>query len=95
MIQIEEKHQNIIRDILKKYPYSFYAFASRVRNTAKKFSDLDICFFADIPWNVRGHIDEDLEASDIPFTVNLIDLALCDEDFRKIIQKDQICLQEI
>lgn len=95
MIQIEEKYQKIIKDILSKYPYSFYAFGSRAKGKAKKFSDLDICFFSNIPWNVKSHIDEDFEESDIPYTVDLIDLSLCDESFRNLIQKDLIPLQEL
>jgi len=29
MIAIEERHLNIIKNILKQYPYTFYAFGSR------------------------------------------------------------------
>ncbi len=95
MIQLEEKYQNIIKNILQKYPYSFYLFGSRAKGKAKKFSDLDIGFFDPIPWNVRGHIDEDFDESDIPYTVDLIDLSLCDKNFEKMLRKDLIPLQEV
>ena len=95
MIQLEDKYREIIKNILSKYPYSFYVFGSRAKGKAKKFSDLDICFFSNIPWNIRGHIDEDFENSDIPFTIDLVDFALCDEEFKKIVQKDLVPLQEI
>jgi uncharacterized protein len=49
MLQIENKHREIIHNILKKYPYKFYAYGSRVKGTARKYSDLDLCFQEDIP----------------------------------------------
>ncbi|CAG8456646.1 27239_t:CDS:10 [Gigaspora margarita] len=71
MLQIENRHRKIIHSILSKYPYQFYAYGSRVKNQAKKYSDLDICFHGKIPWNVLNHIQEDLEESDLPFKVEL------------------------
>ncbi len=94
MIFAEERHKNIIKDILSKYPYSFYAFGSRVKVTNKKLSDLDLCFFDNIPSNTRSHIDEDFEESDLPFTVDIVDWNMCDESFKKIIEKDLVCIQK-
>jgi uncharacterized protein len=72
MIQLENKHQKIIITILTKYPYKFYAYGSRVKKQAKQYSDLDLCFYEEIPWNVLSHIQEDLEESDLPFKVDLV-----------------------
>ncbi|CAG8666870.1 3187_t:CDS:2 [Ambispora leptoticha] len=72
MLQIETRHLEIIRSILSKYPYQFYAYGSRVKNRAKKYSDLDICFYGEIPWNVLSHLQEDLEESDLPFKVEVM-----------------------
>lgn len=94
MIIAEERHQKIIKDILAKYPYSFYAFGSRVKGNPRKLSDLDLCFFDNIPWNVRAHIDEDFEESDLPFTVDVVDGNLCDDNFKKLIKKDLVCVQD-
>ena len=94
MIHAEERHIKIITDILAKYPYTFYAFGSRIKGTEKKLSDLDLCFTEDIPWNIRAHIDEDFEESDLPFTVDIIDLNSCNDNFKKAIQKDLTCIQE-
>ena len=49
MIQIENRHLEILRSILSKYPYKFYAYGSRVKGTAKKYSDLDLCYQEEIP----------------------------------------------
>lgn len=93
-MQIEASHLSIILQILKKYPYSFHAFGSRVKGTAKKFSDFDLVFFDDIPWNLRSHIDEDFEESDLPFKVDVIDWQMCDAQFREAIKPDLVCIQE-
>jgi len=48
MLQLEKKHQKIVQEILSKYPYKFYAYGSRVKGTARKYSDLDLCYKGDI-----------------------------------------------
>jgi uncharacterized protein len=49
MLQMEIRHQEILRSILAKYPYKFYAYGSRVKNQAKEYSDLDLCYKEEIP----------------------------------------------
>ena len=93
MIHLENHHYQIVRDILKKYPFTFYAFGSRVTGTFRKFSDLDLCFFEDIPWNILSYIDEDFEESDLPYKVDVVDWKMCDEVFRSMIQKDLRIIQ--
>ena len=44
MPQLELRQQQIVREILSKYPYSFYAYGSRVKGNARKLSDLDLCY---------------------------------------------------
>src|SRR5690348_2227796 len=93
MMNMEDKHLKIVLDILKNYPYSFYAFGSRVKKNPKKFSDLDLCFFEPIPWNIRSKIDEDFEESDLSYKVDVVDWQACDQAFRNLIFNDMICLQ--
>ena len=69
---METRHREIVNSILSKYPYQFYAYGSRVKNRAKKYSDLDVCFYGEMPWNVLSHIQEDLEESDLPFKVEIM-----------------------
>lgn len=94
MIFLEEKHLKIVKEILLKYPYTFYVFGSRAKGNPRKLSDLDLCFFEDIPWNIRAHIDEDFEESDLPFKVDIVDWNLCSDDFKKMIKKDLIIFQK-
>ena len=72
MIQLENKHREIIQQILTKYPYRFFAYGSRVKGKAEKYSDLDLCYQEEIPLNILSHISEDFEESDLPFKVDLV-----------------------
>ena len=72
MINIEEKYLKTLKNILKKYPYKFYAFGSRVKGDNRKYSDLDICYKENIPTNVLLDIRDELENSDLPFRVDLV-----------------------
>ena len=95
MNYIEERHKKIIIEVLNKYPYKFYVFGSRAKGVAKKFSDLDICFFDDIPWNIRAHIEEDFEESNLPYTVDMVDWNMCDDSFKQIIKREMIPIDNI
>ena len=94
MIHMDPKHWKIVQDVLKKYPYTFYAFGSRVNGTQRTLSDFDICFKDAIPWNIRAHIDQDFEESDLPFKVDVIDWNMCDESFRVKIAIDLALIQD-
>ena len=72
MVQLETRHQKIIREILSKYPYTFYAYGSRVKGTARKLSDLDICCQENIPDAIAFQIEEEFKESDLPFLVELV-----------------------
>lgn len=94
MIHMEQKHWEIVKEILNKYPYNFYAFGSRVTGTEKRLSDLDICFMDNISGNILAHIREDFEESNLPFTVDLVDWNRCDEVFRSRIKPDLVLIQK-
>jgi len=72
MLQLEIRHQKIVRKILGKYPYKFYAYGSRVKGTARQLSDLDLCYQEDIPDAVAFQIEEEFKESDLPFMVELV-----------------------
>ncbi|MBA3239088.1 MAG: nucleotidyltransferase domain-containing protein [Parachlamydiaceae bacterium] len=91
---MEQRHKEMAKVILEKYAYTFYAFGSRVKGNPRRFSDLDICFFENIPWNVRAHIDEDFEESDLPYKVDVIDWNACDETFQNLIKKDLVLMHK-
>jgi len=90
MLQLKNRHYEIIHFILSKYPYEFYAYGSRVKNQAREYSDLDLCYHEAIPWNVLSHINEDFEQSDLPFKVELVAWKWMDTEFREMIEKDLV-----
>jgi len=71
-LQLEEKHHKIIQQILDKYPYNFYAYGSRVKGTARKYSDLDICYQEEVPLSIISQIREQFTESNLPFEVELV-----------------------
>lgn len=90
---MEDRHWKIISHILAKYPYTFYAFGSRAKGTPKPLSDLDLCYFEDIPINALAHLAEDFEESNLPYKVDIVDWKSCDEVFRGLIQRDLVFIQ--
>jgi len=93
MIHMEDRHWKMVQDILAKYPYMFCAFGSRVQGNPRPLSDLDLCFFEDIPGNILSHIREDFEESRLPFEVDIVDWNACDSAFQSMIKKDLILIQ--
>ena len=92
MIQINEKHLRILKDILKNYPYKFYLFGSRAKGKSSKFSDIDICYKENIPDKTTIKIKFELEDSNLPFFVDLVYWNNMPENFQKQIEKDLIPL---
>lgn len=90
-IQMNKVDWKILQQILSKYPYEFYAYGSRVKGTAGKFSDLDICYY-DVPDLVIGDIREELESSDLPFIVELVNWKNMRLAFQKVIKKDLVLI---
>jgi predicted nucleotidyltransferase len=72
MLQLETRHYQIIQQVLHKYPYTFYAYGSRAKGTARKLSDLDICYQETISDAVVFLIEEEFKESDLPFRVDLV-----------------------
>lgn len=93
-IYIEERHWAIVKYILSKYPYTFYAFGSRVKGKQRRFSDLDIYSPDFIPLDIQGQIEEDFEKSDLPFTVDIVPRYRMTSEFQAIIQKELVLIQK-
>ena len=89
-LQLAEKDWNIIHQILSKYPYKFYAYGSRVKGTARKFSDLDLCYQEEIPLSVISQLREEFMESNLPFEVELVNWKHMRVEFREMIEGDLI-----
>lgn len=87
---------------VKKIIYSFlnpktdrvFIFGSQVAGKTRKFSDIDIGIKSSkaIPWWKLAAIDEALEESNLPYTVDVVDFNLVSEKFKKVAEKNLINL---
>ena len=92
MLQLETKHQKIVSEILRKHPYQFYAYGSRTKGTARKFSDLDLCYQDNLSDALVFQIEEEFKESDLPFLVELVSWKRMSPQFQELIKKDLVAI---
>ena len=96
-IDLTNEQFNIVRQILQKIvpDYKVGAFGSRVKGTARKYSDLDLVVYSDEPISlqIQAELAEAFSDSDLPFKVDIVNWATTSDSFRKIIEQDQLILQ--
>ncbi len=62
-----------IREITKRYnKYQFKIFGSRVKNTYKDTSDIDIAVFVNIPYEEEYKIRNEFDLLDIIYKIDLV-----------------------
>lgn len=85
--------RNILHEIVPNYPV--WAFGSRIKGAAKKFSDLDLVIITTEPLGLGIHADltEAFSESDLPFKVDVVDWAVTSEAFQKIIAEHKLVIQ--
>lgn len=97
-IDIGPDQWTIVRSILRRRvpTHEVWAFGSRVKGMARKYSDLDLCVVAHEPLglSLRAILAEDFAESDLPWKVDVVDWATTSEAFRKIIESDKVVLQK-
>ena len=92
MISIEERHMDILKNILRSFvPYcEVRVFGSRVNGTNRDYSDLDLAIIGEgimdnrSLWKLKNAFME----SRLPFRVDVLDYNAASENFRKIIDGD-------
>jgi len=97
-IDIRPDHLRIVRGILQKHvpQYQVWAFGSRAKWTAKDYSDLDLCIKTGEPldFGTLAKLQEDFAESDLPWKVDLMDWAAISPEFRQIVERDKVVVQE-
>ena len=88
MINIEPRHMQILKTILSKTGVQFYVFGSRSRGSNRKFSDLDLLYKEPVDTSLLGQIRYELEESNLPYKVDLVNYNDCKESFIKLIEED-------
>lgn len=89
MIDLTESQLKLVQSILaEQLPrIPVWVFGSRIKGTAKTYSDLDLALLTDKPLSIRQlrKLEEAFIDSSLPFKVDLIDWASCSESFKQII----------
>lgn len=97
-IDVQPYHWLIVRDILRKYvaQYSVWAFGSRATWNAKTFSDLDLAIITNktLPLAMSADLNDAFSESDLPWKVDLVDWSAISDDFRKLVARDKVVVQE-
>lgn len=100
MSGLADRHLRIVRGILTRHipDATVWIYGSRARGRARSWSDLDLAILAadgkEIDFARIGKLAADFEESDLPFRVDITDLAAVSADFRREIQKDFAVLQK-
>lgn len=96
-IDVSVRDLEQIRDILRKHlpDRKVAAFGSRVTGSAKPFSDLDLVVMGEqpIPTAALANLREELDESDLPFKVDLVEWASTASSFRKIIEQHAVPIE--
>ncbi|MFT5084923.1 MAG: putative nucleotidyltransferase [Lentisphaeria bacterium] len=93
MIQLSEKHQNILRDILRKQlkGQKVYVFGSRATNKAQKFSDVDLCIDGpELSFGEEVAIKDAFSESDLPYFVDVVQKSRLSDEFYQLVKNDFI-----
>lgn len=94
-LDVAPEYLHIIMQILQKHvpQYAVWAFGSRVKGTAKPYSDLDLAVITTeqaLPLSVHAALAEAFSESDLPWKVDIVDWQLASPDFRRIIESHYI-----
>ncbi len=96
-LDMRQDHRAILHNVLRAYLPAgarAYVFGSRAHGGARTYSDLDLALEWDRPlgFDIIGQIAEALSESDLPYKVDIVDLAMVDPAFRQRIAADCIAL---
>ena len=98
MISLSENEIQIIKNILKNHISNgkVYIFGSRVKDTNKKFSDIDIAIDINrkLTLNEMSRLKDDFEESDLIYITDIIDYNAVSDSFRNIIDNEKILIYE-
>jgi predicted nucleotidyltransferase len=98
MINILPEHLEVIHNILQRHVpcCEVRVFGSRITDTAKKYSDLDLTLVGKdkLSDDILYSLKEDFQESDIPFRVEVLDWHAISKEFQCVIEKKYEILQE-
>jgi predicted nucleotidyltransferase len=96
-LDIEPRHWVMVRDVLQQHlpGREVWAFGSRVKGTAKPYSDLDLVVLGDVPLELalQAELAEAFDESDLPWRVDVVDWATTSDRFRALIAQCKVVVQ--
>lgn len=100
VLDVEPRWLALVLGILAEHaprPCRVFAFGSRVQGRARRFSDLDLAFDAGRPLTLRDEalLSDAFDESDLPWRVDLVDLATCSPTFRGVVEAQAVPLLEV
>ena len=98
-IDIRADHLRIVQDVLHRHlpaGVKVWVFGSRASWATKDSSDLDLALEGDgdIPPQSLSALEAAFEESDLPFTVDIVDVKRINERFRRIVTQQRVRLPE-
>jgi type I restriction enzyme S subunit len=91
MIDLSAEHLALLKQLVTEYlpGCKIRVFGSRIRGTAKPYSDIDIALNCDAPIERRTmqRLREALQESALPMRVDLIDWHSISDEFKEVIEK--------
>jgi predicted nucleotidyltransferase len=98
MIDVLPHYLEIVAKILQKHvpECEVRAFGSRITQTAKPYSDLDLALVGKkkLVNKTLYALKDDFEESDLPFRVDVLDWYSISEEFREVIEKKFLIIQK-
>jgi predicted nucleotidyltransferase len=97
LLDIKPNHLKELEIILNKYvaDCAVFAFGSRIKGTARQYSDLDLCIKGKEPLGLKrfSELQDAFSESNIPYKVDIIDWHTISESFRQIIEENKVILK--
>ena len=96
MIQLSVKHHDIVESVLKSnlIKQKVFAFGSRAKNKALKFSDLDLFIAGEsLSFSEMVLLKDAFSESDLPYFVDVLQKHNLSEKMFKLIEKDFVELK--
>jgi uncharacterized protein len=99
IIDIRPHDLNEVQRILRAAGFQtdarFFVFGSRAKGSARRGSDLDIAVNLGRPLSLseRNFLAIELEESDLPYRVDIVDLQTVSPVFKKMIEEDMLVLE--
>lgn len=89
-IDLSDWDRKILYDILRRYSCAFYAYGSRVKGYARKYSDLDLCYFNYMSSDDLMELKWALEDSDLTIKVSVVPVSSLSDSFFRTIEDDLV-----